>query len=62
MIGKRIREIAMAAAADEAKRATKRLGRLKWNRDDFDTAVWAFNRIWPVESLLDQEEAGEEES
>lgn len=45
----RTREIANAAAVDEANRSMRKAGRKAWNRTDYNTAVREFNRLWMLE-------------
>ena len=47
------REIAWAAAQDEANRSMRKAGRKAWSRDDYNAAVETFDRLWPIERELE---------
>ena len=42
-------ELAMAASRDAGNRSMKKAGRMKWNRDDWNTSVDTLDRLYPVE-------------
>lgn len=46
------RDLAWAAAMDEANRSMRRGGRKAWSREDYNVAVDTFNRLWPLENDL----------
>lgn len=41
-------KIAMAASLDAGNRSCKKAGRKKWSREDWNEAVKAFEKIYPI--------------
>ncbi|HYT43822.1 MAG TPA: hypothetical protein VEP90_15895 [Methylomirabilota bacterium] len=42
------RELALAAAQDEANRQMRKNGRSKWSKKDYILACKVFNCLWPM--------------
>ena len=41
--------LAHAVALDTANRRMRAEGRTKWNREDYDAAAVAYNKVYPIE-------------
>lgn len=47
------RELAWAAATDEANRYVRKKGKKKWDRKAYNVACKKFNELWPISKDLE---------